>query len=96
MSRALALARGQNPAPNPRVGAVVVKEGCIIAEAAHEAAGEDHAEAAALKLAGEEAARCRSIRHPRTLLSQRRHEEDAPLYRSYYRSRNQPCFRRLG
>lgn len=58
MNRALELslrASGQT-SPNPMVGAVVVKNGNIIAEAFHEKAGGDHAERAALKTAGAEAA----------------------------------------
>lgn len=37
--------------PNPIVGSVVVREGRVLGEAFHTAAGEDHAEAAALKAA---------------------------------------------
>lgn len=53
MLRALQLAetaRGRT-SPNPMVGAVIVKSGRIIAEAFHEKAGKDHAEAAAMKKA---------------------------------------------
>jgi diaminohydroxyphosphoribosylaminopyrimidine deaminase/5-amino-6-(5-phosphoribosylamino)uracil reductase len=50
MARALALAeRGLYTAtPNPRVGAVLVKDGVVIGEGWHARAGEAHAEAAAL------------------------------------------------
>jgi diaminohydroxyphosphoribosylaminopyrimidine deaminase/5-amino-6-(5-phosphoribosylamino)uracil reductase len=49
MRRALQLAaRPGSTSPNPRVGAVVVRDGHIVAEAAHEGAGHPHAEAAAL------------------------------------------------
>jgi diaminohydroxyphosphoribosylaminopyrimidine deaminase/5-amino-6-(5-phosphoribosylamino)uracil reductase len=41
--------------PNPLVGAVIVKEGKIIAEGYHRKAGTLHAEAAALKRAGRKA-----------------------------------------
>lgn len=37
--------------PNPMVGAMVVREGRVLSEAYHQAAGQDHAEAAALKAA---------------------------------------------
>lgn len=49
MARAIELARAvPRPSPNPRVGAVVVRHGAIIAEAAHEGLGRPHAERAAL------------------------------------------------
>jgi len=54
MARALelaALARGKT-APNPMVGAVLVKGSRVLAEGYHRAAGRDHAEAAAIKRAG--------------------------------------------
>lgn len=51
MDVALQLAKGGRPSPNPHVGAVVVKNGEIVASALHEKAGADHAEVAALKLA---------------------------------------------
>lgn len=57
MRRALRLARrgwGQT-APNPLVGAVVVRDGRIIAEGWHARFGEAHAEAMALAAAGEQA-----------------------------------------
>lgn len=50
MARALELAR--RPAftsPNPRVGAVVVRDGVVLGEGAHEGAGTPHAEAVALR-----------------------------------------------
>ncbi|ABM61676.1 bifunctional diaminohydroxyphosphoribosylaminopyrimidine deaminase/5-amino-6-(5-phosphoribosylamino)uracil reductase RibD [Halorhodospira halophila] len=40
------------PHPNPRVGCVLVRDGSVLAEAAHEQAGGPHAEAAALQAAG--------------------------------------------
>lgn len=52
MMRAVELSRNGFPAPNPRVGAVIVKDGRIIGEGFHEAAGCDHAEIAALRQAG--------------------------------------------
>lgn len=54
MWRALELARRGRPyvAPNPMCGAVIVKDGKVISEACHEAFGEPHAEANALKIAG--------------------------------------------
>src|SRR5258705_4963041 len=57
MRRALDLARegwGQT-APNPMVGAVVVRDGRIIAEGFHARFGADHAEAIALRRAGDAA-----------------------------------------
>lgn len=48
MSRAIELAERGFPAPNPRVGCVLVRDGRIIAEGWHEAAGQPHAEAMAL------------------------------------------------
>src|SRR5690349_2159689 len=57
MRRALDLARrgwGQT-APNPMVGAVVVRDGQIVGEGFHARYGEDHAEIAALRDAGEAA-----------------------------------------
>jgi diaminohydroxyphosphoribosylaminopyrimidine deaminase / 5-amino-6-(5-phosphoribosylamino)uracil reductase len=57
MRRALALARqgwGQT-APNPMVGAVVVRDGAVVGEGYHARFGEAHAEAVALKAAGDRA-----------------------------------------
>ena len=57
MRRALALAQqgwGQT-APNPMVGAVVVREGALVGEGYHARYGEAHAEIVALKAAGEKA-----------------------------------------
>src|SRR5947209_1213186 len=54
MRRALDLARrgwGQT-APNPMVGAVVVKDGAVIGEGFHARFGDDHAEVGALRNAG--------------------------------------------
>ncbi len=55
MRRALELARGGwgTAAPNPMVGAVVVRGGVIVAEGFHSAFGQPHAEVEALSLAGE-------------------------------------------
>jgi diaminohydroxyphosphoribosylaminopyrimidine deaminase/5-amino-6-(5-phosphoribosylamino)uracil reductase len=55
MSRAITLAKrgwGQT-APNPMVGAVVVRDGEIVGEGAHERFGGEHAEINALRVAGE-------------------------------------------
>jgi diaminohydroxyphosphoribosylaminopyrimidine deaminase/5-amino-6-(5-phosphoribosylamino)uracil reductase len=55
--RALALARLglYTTDPNPRVGCVLVRDGIIVGEGWHERAGEPHAEAMALRAAGERA-----------------------------------------
>ena len=55
MRRALALARRGAGwvSPNPMVGAVIVKEGKVIAEGYHRRFGGDHAEVEAIKRAGE-------------------------------------------
>ena len=57
MAKALALARlgMQTTTPNPRVGCVIVKDGVTIGEGWHHKAGEPHAEANALEVAGEKA-----------------------------------------
>lgn len=57
MARALELAaRGLNTTtPNPRVGAVVVKDGRVVGEGWHRRAGEPHAEIVALAQAGGDA-----------------------------------------
>ncbi len=49
MARAIELARGGRPSPNPHVGGVVVKDGAIVGEGFHERAGADHGEVAAIK-----------------------------------------------
>src|SRR3982750_358036 len=57
MRRALVLAErgwGQT-APNPMVGAVVVRDGEVVGEGFHERFGEAHAEVVALRAAGESA-----------------------------------------
>jgi len=58
MARALRLAeRGlYTTTPNPRVGCVLVRDGCVVGEGWHERAGEAHAEVMALKAAGAMAA----------------------------------------
>jgi len=57
IERAIQLAqKAANPSPNPRVGAVIVKDGNIIAEGWHQRAGEAHAEIIALQKAGKRAA----------------------------------------
>lgn len=52
MKKALALARSADPAPNPRVGALVVKDGDILGLGCHRKAGDAHAEVLAIKEAG--------------------------------------------
>ncbi|MCW5939747.1 MAG: bifunctional diaminohydroxyphosphoribosylaminopyrimidine deaminase/5-amino-6-(5-phosphoribosylamino)uracil reductase RibD [Fimbriimonadaceae bacterium] len=55
MARAVRLARKGFPAPNPRVGCVIVMEGELVGEGHHDHAGGPHAEAVALKVAGSRA-----------------------------------------
>jgi diaminohydroxyphosphoribosylaminopyrimidine deaminase / 5-amino-6-(5-phosphoribosylamino)uracil reductase len=55
MDVALVHARSGHPSPNPHVGAVVVANGQLVATAHHERAGEDHAEIAAIRAAGDNA-----------------------------------------
>ena len=57
MKRALTLARQAwgRTAPNPMVGAVVVKNGVIVGEGYHHKAGQPHAEVNALAAAGKNA-----------------------------------------
>lgn len=53
MDRAVELARGSRPHPNPRVGAVIVgRDGAIVGEGGHEGPGTSHAEIVALSEAG--------------------------------------------
>ncbi|HEY8051265.1 MAG TPA: bifunctional diaminohydroxyphosphoribosylaminopyrimidine deaminase/5-amino-6-(5-phosphoribosylamino)uracil reductase RibD [Steroidobacteraceae bacterium] len=58
MQRALTLAaRGlESTDPNPRVGCVIAQRGRVVGEGWHERAGEAHAEVAALRVAGAQAA----------------------------------------
>ena len=55
MRRATVLSKNGYPAPNPRVGAVVVKDGEVIGEGYHSHSGGPHAEVVALEQAGEKA-----------------------------------------
>lgn len=55
MARAIALAAKGYPAPNPRVGCVLLRNGEVVGEGWHAFAGGPHAEAVALQLAGERA-----------------------------------------
>src|SRR3989338_11482032 len=49
LSLALKLARKARPSPNPRVGAVIVRNGQVIGEGYHKEYGDDHAEIVAIK-----------------------------------------------
>ncbi|VVB66111.1 2,5-diamino-6-ribosylamino-4(3H)-pyrimidinone 5'-phosphate reductase [Candidatus Gugararchaeum adminiculabundum] len=53
MKEAIALAASANPFPNPRVGAVIVKNGKIIGRGFHRRAGEAHAEVEAINSLGD-------------------------------------------
>lgn len=53
MAEAIELSRLGFPAPNPRVGAVVVKDGEVVGRGHHEMAGMRHGEVVALEQAGE-------------------------------------------
>jgi diaminohydroxyphosphoribosylaminopyrimidine deaminase/5-amino-6-(5-phosphoribosylamino)uracil reductase len=55
MDLALERAARGTPSPNPHVGAVVVNRGQVLGVGHHERAGEEHAEVAALREAGERA-----------------------------------------
>jgi len=55
MAVELAKRAGNSMRPNPRVGAVVVKNGKVLGEGFHRKAGEAHAEVKALRKAGEQA-----------------------------------------
>ncbi|MBS1721336.1 MAG: bifunctional diaminohydroxyphosphoribosylaminopyrimidine deaminase/5-amino-6-(5-phosphoribosylamino)uracil reductase RibD [Armatimonadetes bacterium] len=55
MARAIELSLLGSTAPNPHVGCVIAVNGEIVGEGYHERAGGDHAEVAALKMAGERA-----------------------------------------
>ncbi len=52
MRRAIQLARLGDTSPNPRVGAVVVRNGVVVGEGYHERVGSPHGEANALRNAG--------------------------------------------
>lgn len=56
MATAAALAQTAHPHPNPRVGAVIVKDGVVIGRGFHTRPGADHAEIAAMAGLGEELA----------------------------------------
>jgi len=56
MDLALVHAKSGRPSPNPHVGAVIVKNGELVATGHHEKVGADHAETAAVRSAGERAA----------------------------------------
>jgi len=56
MRRAIALAgKSANPSPNPRVGAVILRDGKVVGTGFHERAGEPHAEILAIRKAGKKA-----------------------------------------
>lgn len=55
MAQAIEIGHQGDPSPNPHVGAVIVKDGQVIATGFHVSAGERHAEIAALEQAGDRA-----------------------------------------
>lgn len=55
MAQAIEIGHQGDPSPNPHVGALIVKDGQVIATGYHVSAGDRHAEIAALELAGERA-----------------------------------------
>src|SRR5688572_10432 len=55
MAQAIEIGHQGDPSPNPHVGALIVKDGQVIATGYHVSAGERHAEIAALEQAGERA-----------------------------------------
>ena len=55
MAQAIEVGHQGDPSPNPHVGAVIVKDGQVIATGFHASAGERHAEIVALEQAGERA-----------------------------------------
>ena len=55
MAQAIEIGHQGDPSPNPHVGALIVKDGQVIATGFHVSAGERHAEIAALEQAGERA-----------------------------------------
>jgi diaminohydroxyphosphoribosylaminopyrimidine deaminase/5-amino-6-(5-phosphoribosylamino)uracil reductase len=55
MAQAIEIGHQGDPSPNPHVGAVIVKDGQVIATGFHASAGERHAEIVALETAGERA-----------------------------------------
>jgi diaminohydroxyphosphoribosylaminopyrimidine deaminase/5-amino-6-(5-phosphoribosylamino)uracil reductase len=55
MAQAIEIGHQGDPSPNPHVGALIVKDGQLIATGFHASAGERHAEVVALEQAGERA-----------------------------------------
>lgn len=55
MEKAIKLMKLADPYPNPKVGAIIVKNGKIVGKGYHKKAGDDHAEIIAMKQAGKKA-----------------------------------------
>ena len=97
MTRAIELAKKGTGRvdPNPLVGAVIVKDGSIIAEGYHRAYGELHAERAALAALERSGGRAEGCDIYVTLEPCCHHRQTASMHRRHNRKRYQTCDSRL-